>query len=288
MRDMLTSPRIIEMRHNRRVRNFRLSILFFILLITIIGAASYFSGDKHVVIENINIKGNKIIDKIDIESIIFKDISGKYFHLFARSNSFIYPHGQIYNDLISNFPRIKTLSINRDGLKSLNIEITERYGSFLFCGPSIPTNKDDIGDNCYFINSDGYIFDKAPYFSGNVYFKYYGKIEGEETDPLGKQMMNINSFHKLSGFIDGISAIGFNPISIEVGQDGINNLYLSHKSADTTPKIIFKNDNDFDLIKDNLALAMKKKEFAEEINSKYNTLLYIDLKFNNKVLYKFQ
>ena len=48
------------------------------------------------------------------------------------------------------------------------------------------------------------------------------------------------------------------------------------------------NTDDFDMILDNLSISMKKKEFAEEINTKYNTLLYIDLRFKNKVLYKFK
>jgi hypothetical protein len=33
---------------------------------------------------------------------------------------------------------------------------------------------------------------------------------------------------------------------------------------------------------------MKKQEFADEIISKYDDLLYIDLRFKNKVFYKFK
>jgi hypothetical protein len=73
-----------------------------------------------------------------------------------------------------------------------------------------------------------------------------------------------------------------------VGKDGINSLYMDHGVNDTLPKILFKNDADLENILENLSLAMKKSEFASEINSKYNKLLYIDLRFKNKVLYKFQ
>ncbi len=288
MRDIPTSPRIIEIRHNRRIRLFRLSILFFILLISIIGATSYFSGNKNIIIDKVVITGTHIIDKVDIEEEIYKDISGKYFHLFSRANSFIYPHKQIYNNLILNFPRIESLSIYRDNLKTLHIEIIERVGSSLYCGPNIPQDIEQVGENCYFINDDGFIFDEAPYFSGNVYFKYYGTIEGNIISPLGKQMIDVNRFHELTRFMDKINSLGLNPIYIVLGQDGINSLYLSHAVNDSIPKIIFKNDNVLETIYDNLALSMRKREFAEEINSKYNTLLYIDLRFNNKVLYKFQ
>lgn len=82
MRDIPTSPRIIEIRHNRRIRKLRLFVLFFILFISIIGALSFFSGNKHIVIDKIVITGTHIIDKEEIEKEIFKNISGRYVYLF--------------------------------------------------------------------------------------------------------------------------------------------------------------------------------------------------------------
>jgi len=288
MKDIPTSPRIIEIRRKRRMRRIRSCILFFLLFVSIVSALAFFSSDKHVVIDKIAITGTHIIDQEDIEKEVRADISGKYFYLFSKANSFIYPRKQIYNNLILNFPRIESLTVARDGLKTLKINIKERVGSFLYCGAIIPENKDDVGENCYFINNDGFIFDKAPYFSGNVYFKYYMALPGSGDDTLGKQMTNILLFHTLERFIDGITSLGFKPIYLTVEPDGINSLYLNHGVNDTTPKITFKSDNDLEVILENLSLSMRKKEFAGEINSKYNTLLYIDLRFTNKVLYKFE
>lgn len=289
MRDIPTSPRIIEIKRKRRVRKLRMTILFFMLFVSIIWALSFFSGNNHIVIDKITITGTHILDQKEIESEIFKDISGKYIYLFSKANSFIYPRKQIYNNLRLNFPRIESLSISRDGLKTLRIDITERTGSFLYCGADIPLDKDEVGENCYFINNDGYIFDKAPYFSGNVYFKYYMTLEDGIVNPLGKQMVNVDQFHRIMRFIDKVSSLGFKPIYIVINKDNTNYLYLNHDANSTVPKIIFKNDDDdLDVIQDNLSIAMKKKEFADEINSKYNVLLYIDLRFENKVLYKFQ
>jgi cell division septal protein FtsQ len=288
MKDIPTSPRIIEIRHNRRVRKIRLLILCFILLISIIGFLSYFSSNNNIVIDKVVVNGTHVIDHEEVEKEVFKNLSGKYLYLFSKSDGFIYPHNHIYNDLILKFPRIESLSVNRDNLKTININITERKGSYLYCGAIIPENKDDVGENCYFINNDGFIFDKAPYFSGNVYFKYYMALGDGITDPLGKQMVSIDRFHELARFIDSVTTIGFKPIYIALDSDGVYSLYLNHGVDSTLPKIMFKNDNDLKTIEDNFSLAMKKKEFADEINSKYNTLLYIDLRFKNKVLYKFQ
>lgn len=288
MKDIPTSPRIIEIRRKRRTRRLRLSLLCFLLFITIVWALSFFSKDKHVVIDNIEVTGTHIINQDEVKNNINEVISGKYIHLFTKSNSFIYPHRKIYDNLILNFPRIESLSVSRYGLKTLRVKIVERIGSYLYCGENIPENKEEIGENCYFLNNDGYIFDKAPYFSGNVYFKYYMPIDGEVDNPLGKQMTDVDNFHKLQRFIDSITSLGFKPTHIFAGPNGEYSLYLEHEENATAPKITFKKDNNLDVILDNLSLSMRKKEFADEINSKYNTLLYIDLRFKNKVLYRFQ
>jgi hypothetical protein len=101
-------------------------------------------------------------------------------------------------------------------------------------------------------------------------------------------MIEKNRFHELVRFIDGITALGFKSSSLVISSEGICSLYLQSPSSNVNPIIIFKNDNDIVTILDNLSTAMKKKEFANEINSKYDTLSYIDLRFKNKVLYKFQ
>ena len=288
MRDILTSPRVIEIKRKRRALKIKLAVLFIALFIFIVWALSFLSGVKNIAIDKIAITGTHIVDQVEIEAQIRKDLEGKYLFIFSRNNSLIYPHNKIKENLLLKFPRIELLSLYLDNLNTLRIDITERKGSYLYCGANIPENKNEIGENCYFMNNDGFIFDEAPYFSGNVYFKYYMALDANIDNPLGKQMINSEEFHKLAGFVDFIVSLGFNPIYITVDRDGINNLYLNHGANDTTPKIIFKNNDNWEILKENLSLSVKKKEFINEIVSKYSKLLYIDLRFDNKVLYKFE
>jgi hypothetical protein len=288
MKDIPTSPRIARLKHNRRVKRLRLIILFSILSISIVFGISYFSSYPLIVINKIVTTGNSIINGQEIESRINDKLSGRYIGLFSRSNFLIYPEKNIYNDLLVNFPRIESLSIKREGLNTLHVSLTERAGSFLYCGTAIPEKKEDIGENCYFVNNDGYIFDKAPYFSGDVYFKYYTAIKGDILYPLGSQMFPVDRFHDLIRFTDGVIALGFKPIYLTIDTNGTYSLYLKSVNNNPSPKIIFKEDNNLSVILDNFITAMNKKEFANEINSKYDTLSYIDLRFKNKVLYKFQ
>lgn len=286
MKDIPLSPRIIEIKRNRRKKRVRIFLLLVVLLASIIFALSFFSSNKKITINNINVSGNHIVSTESITENVLKNISGKYVYLFSKSNSFIYPQNEIYNDLLLNFPRIEKLSVNLDGLNTLHIDIIERVGSYLYCGGVVPIDKNEVGENCYFINDDGFIFDKAPYFSGNIYFKYY--VDIKDDNPLGKQVLPKDYFHRLMRFIENTRNTGLDPVYVVIQEDGVNHLYLNHKEGNTKPELIFKKDADLDTLFENLSLAMNKKEFKNEIDSKYDSLLYIDLRFKNKVLYKFQ
>lgn len=287
MKDIPTSPRIEQIKRNRRVKRLRLMILLAILAISITGGLSYFSNHPKIIINNIEIKGNSIIDTKEVQMSVENKLAGRYLGLFSRSNFLIYPHDKIYKSLLIEFPRIDKLVVKRRSLNTIGIDITERAGSYLYCGVSVPEAEDEVGENCYFVNDDGYIFDKAPYFSGDVYFKYYTNITGDVNNPLGSQMIDKSRFHDLVRFTDGVNSLGFKPSYLVISSDGLYSLYLKSSGLSVSPKIMFKEDNDLAVIFDNFATAMKQKEFANEINSKYDTLSYIDLRFKNKVLYKF-
>lgn len=288
MRDIPTSPRIEEIKRKRKAYFLRVYILCFILFVSTVVALSFFSNDSRLTINDIKIEGTNIIDSGKVSNSIYQSISGKYIYLFAKRNSFIYPKNSVYDNLITQFPRIESLEISSSGLNTIVVKIKERSGSYLYCGATIPEIKTEIGENCYFVNNDGYIFDKAPYFSGNVYFKYYLNINTDKNTPLGLQMLSKERFHELIRFIDGITSLGFDPTYLSIENDGSHLLYLDQRSGNTNPKIMFKSDSNLETILDNFSLSMKQNEFANEINSKYDKLLYVDLRFSNKVLYKFQ
>jgi hypothetical protein len=291
MRDTFTSPRIEQMRFKRRKRrNILMVVILSNLTISIIGL-SYLSSLPAVTIDNIIVSGNHIINDSSIDYFVRNKLNGKYLFIFNKSNSFIYPHEDIYNGLIDNFPRIEFLSLKRTDLKTLHVEIKERSGSYLYCGEIIPEIKNEVGENCYFVNRDGYIFDKAPYFSGNVYFKFYTQINGPggKNNLIKSYISDVDYFHRLMKFVSQINSSGFRPIYMNINkEDGNTTLYIYNSNdGGKYPKIIFKNDADFNLIFENLQTAMKKKEFSNDIMLNINKLNYIDLRFKDKVLYKF-
>jgi hypothetical protein len=286
MKDIPKSIHLIKMKRRRRKRFFVIFSLIIITLGLLIYALGRISSNYQLVLSNTRITGLKIIDQNDIESVIKKNMQGKYFYMFDKSNFLIYPRQKIYNDLLVNFPRIESLAVYRNGLNTLSVDITERAGAYLYCGPKVPENKSEIGENCYFINNDGYIFDEAPYFSGDIYLKYFLDLNIQDENYLGKQMMEPERFQKIIRFVEDIKSLNFKPAYVTF-EENIVSIYLETNGT-ITPRIIFREEDDLNVIFENLKIAMEQKEFADEIKENYHKLLYVDLRFENKVLYKFE
>ncbi len=286
MRDILTSPRAAEIHRLRRVARIRLVLLFSTLVVCTILGAAYFSSDRHLTINTVVVVGNRAIGRDEIVDVVLRDMNGSYLRMFNKANGLIYPKSRIYKDLIATFPRIGYLTIARQGLNTLKITIAERAGTYLYCGEEIPISHSEVGENCYFVNVDGYIFDHAPYISGDIYFRYYALLESGKSSPLGHQLMPKDDFHELTKFIEGLSALGFKSKELSIKANGECDLYLLG-TMESDARIMFQKDDDLATILDNLTLALGKPEFANQVQDKYTNLLYIDLRFKNKVLYKF-
>jgi len=280
-RDIITSPRVLEIKRHKKRIIFRRFFLFFILFISIIIGLAYFSGSSRFLVKDIKIVGNKVIDSKKVEMVIKETLKGRYFYLFKRANALIYPKAEIEANITKFFPRIKALKVYKENWFNIVVDISERSGSYLYCGQNIPEEKNDIGDNCYFVNDEGYVFDRAPYFSGNVYFKFYIANQYQGDELLGRDILPTQEFVKLINFIEEIESLGFKPIILDLNKEDEYYLFLEGISD---PKIIFKKDNDLDSLFVNLSSAMNEKKFREIIKNNYNTLSYIDLRYKNKVL----
>jgi len=291
-RNVLNSPRLSELkrRRHRAILNKFLFSFFGLLAIFILSA--YLSHLNSLNISEIEISGNKTIDTEAVKETVQEQISGKYLWLFPKTNILYYSKSNIKNKLLDEFKRIKSVDLSilptQAGKNNiLQIFLTERTAAYIWCGetPVSDVGRPETGrptsETCYFMDADGYVFDEAPYFSGEVYFKFYGSAD------LGSYFSKQN-FKQLISFRDILLGIGLKPIALYVTNDGDVQVFLSGgASLATDPKIMFKADADFQNIAENLEAALTTEPLQSEFKNKYSTLQYIDLRFNNKVYYKF-
>ncbi|MEI7709714.1 MAG: hypothetical protein WCI76_03290 [bacterium] len=291
-RNVLNSPRLLELRKRRqRILLSKIMIYFlgFVVCISVLALVSRIPGLN---INQIEISGNKLVDMEEIRSAVKGEISGNYLWFFPKSNILFYPKNGIKNLLNNKFKRLQNINVALDGRRTLRVTVDERTALYTWCGEALPvptlstTLSKDAVQKCYFLDKDGYIFDEAPYFSGNVYFKFYGPI-ADATNPPGAYFLKEN-FSSLVSFKKSLEAMNLKPVMLVKG-DGVDAKFiLSSSTTGTVPEIDFKIDADFKTVAEKLQSAIDVEPLKSNLKNKYSSLLYINLKLDNKVIYKFK
>lgn len=282
----LNSPRLSQLYKKKQKKVKKKVIIFLIIFFVLILSISFALRIPAFNINNLIISGNKVIETKVIEDIVKNEISGHYLWLFPKTNFLIYPKYKIKKELNSKFKRFENLSIKVKDFKSLEVNVSEYEGKYLWCGVVVPILNSNINQKCYFLDDSGYIFDEAPYFSGNVFFKFYGDDIVNKENPLGSYFIK-DKFVKIIEFKNTIEKMNLKPNALWLDNDREANFSLSNEPM-IGPRIIFKIDEDYQKLAENLQAAISTEPLQTELKTKLSSLLYIDLRFGNKVYYKFQ
>ncbi|MFA5931878.1 MAG: hypothetical protein WC793_00660 [Candidatus Paceibacterota bacterium] len=277
-RNVLNSPRLLELKKERR-RAILNKILFSLLgFFVVFFLAAYLSNLNKVKITEVQISGNSVVDTEMLKSTVEDQIQGKYFWLFSKSNIFLYPQSAIKNVLQDKFKRLKDINLSIKNNHILEVDLTERVAKYTWCGATLPT----ADETCFFLDDTGYVMDEAPYFSGEVYFKFYGSTDGTY---FSKQ-----KFQQLVLFKDVLVSLNIKPVALYVADNGDTEIYLSkgNTALASLPKIIFNINSNFQTVAENLEAALNAEPLKTKFSTKYSSLEYIDLRFGNKVYDKFK
>jgi hypothetical protein len=134
------------------------------------------------------------------------------------------------------------------------------------------------------MDEQSYIYASAPDFTGNVFFKYFGELyehdESQGDDAITSLYMSEQDFYGIRPFIEAFENLGYTPISLTRMDDGDFELRMIDEA-----KIIFGNDVRLSVLLDNMESILDSDSFRE---TPRKPLEYIDLRFGNKVYYKFR
>lgn len=250
----------------RKKKILRLKIIIsFVLTILIIAGLAYLSNSDSVKISDININDTSFFDKKEVEKIIRQELEGQYFVIFGKNNIFLLPKHKIQEQIKEYNKSIKTVSISLSGTRSISVNIEEYKPTAVWCQEV----------DCYYLNEDGFIFNKAPLEYDKNLVKFNDWLKGE---PIGKNYTDPETFKKMTTLISLVAKIPLKIMSINT-DDGLTfNLH-----TDVGTRLLYEiNDNPED-VANNLNTVLEK----DAINrAQLNNIDYIDLRFGNKVYYK--
>ncbi len=275
-----SSPRIAELHRKKNKvlkRKIAFSVIFFICIIVGLGLLSRASSLN---IKEVNISGNIVVDNSEIKNIVESKILGHYFWIFPKANFALYPKNKIKKELMKKFNRLKDISFNLQSTSILTVNVSEYEGKYLWCGEQIPA-VEFIKSKCYFLDDTGYIFDEAPFFSGGVYFKFYGEPSHIGSFYLKNHWANIILLKKT------LESMRLKPTNFWLDENKDGNISLSSEPM-KGPRIIFNLDTDYQKMAENLQSALDTDPLRTDYKYKFDSLDYINLSFGNKVYYKFK
>lgn len=270
-------------KRERRIAFFKKLLVILAILIFIFSGIVFGLRQPQIRINQIVVTGNESLDKNQIASTTEMAILGNYFWMIPKDSILFYSKREIINSLLSSFTQIGKAKVSMESFHSILVSIEERSPHYSWCGLSVQASENQRkNEKCYFMDEEGFVFAEAPVFSGDVYIKFYGNLIGEGDNVIGKRFLDIKSFDQLDLFVYSIAEIKMAPTKLVEKSDGDYELYLARGG-----KINFNLKDGVDKPILNLESALDTDPLRKNMAEKRQALQYIDLRFDNKVFFKF-
>jgi len=264
--EILSSPEKRKKKRNKLL--IKVGIIVGVIFL-FFGLGVYGLHSENVRVVDITIEGERVVATQEIIDMAREELDGSYLKIFPKDGIFFYPKEKIIKSITENFGRISSVDVRRSKLTALTIDIVERDAAALWCGKNIIEDERSISISCYFVEESGLIFAPAPHFSGSVYFEYYsGLLNGGTTvNPIDRRFLTEEDFAE----------------RLLIDNDGVREFFLSTGAG----KIILNTGDDYQQALRNIQVALESKRLEREEDDIAPELEYIDLRFDNKVLFKF-
>ena len=264
-KDFLASSR--KLRRKRRILK---AVVVGVIFIVIFAGGVAFFRMPYFQVKKIEISGNSLINGEDLIEGIKTKLDGKYFGFFPKTNIFIMPKKNILAELPQELKRIKNITLDKKYFGAIAVKIEERSNLALFCG------KED----CAYADENGFVFEKAPYFSGAVFLKLIDqRWPGKAVeDFIGSNLIEESEFKKILEFAGLAVKTGNGITEVVLKKENIYEFYTKEGW-----KIILNDKNEPKSAYLNLITVLESN-----IKDKRTKLDYLDLRLGNKIYFKYK
>mgnify|MGYP001584407790 FL=1 len=219
-------------------------------------------------IKNIEIRGLEALGDEDIKLKVYQALDGKYLFFLSRDSILTLRTNFLTEKLKKEFPKIEKITITKSFPDTLKIDLAERKLFGIFCSVS----------NCAYIDNTGFAYESSPSSSGSLILKI---VSDQEETKVGVQslepalMEQVIFLGKETEKVAGAKVIAYE-LSLRFPRE-------IHITTSEGFKIYFNRADDFTNV-----FKVLRTVLNEEIKDRRANLDYIDLRFGNKVFYKWQ
>jgi len=240
-------------------------------------AASYLPRFTY---QHVSVSGAHLVAPTQIEAFVEDKLGESSRGFISGRNIFVFKYSTLPNVIVANFPAVRSASVSRDTSmgNGLIVTLQERTPYAEWC-------EESIGANCYLLDDQGVVFAPASGVATSSLPSQYifsGILStttlSVSTPPYGEIFAGTH-FSGISDLLKRLHSAGVTPLGAELQDDTdffiplAEGFYLKASYGE-----------DPDTLAKNLTLILN----ADALKGKTPQLEYIDLRFGNRVYYKFK
>ncbi len=280
----LHSAKYIERKKKRRIALIFLGLLCFFTLSAslILLLRAPFLQVQHIAIEGATLSSSAVLS-----STTLSVLSGNYFGIGPRTNTFFYSKKSITDSLTAQFSELREIEVHRRGLSGLALTIREKTPSAIVCAGF---REDEQESKCYWSDMRGFAYaliasstELNDTVSQEMTHYYVPTDKGALS--LGASFVPEKRFKELQKLVEGSMKGGLLPLGVLVGENGEYEMYINNRDSDSEVTIYFDDRAPFEKTLENL-LVFWQSATAKGTSTK--PFDYINLRFGNTVYYSTQ
>lgn len=251
----------------RRRRRFFALIVLFLIIILCIGLFIWGTYQTEVKISRITFFGLHTISEEEIRPAVEAYVAQQAKRVPGRDNQLLFPREYLARDLVTNNPRIERVGLALRGMTTpvLSITVVEREPEGVWCSAEA---------NCFFLDKKGFVYATTTDKTGFVEFR--GGQMSSSTSPIGTTF--VSDFQKIVSMLTSFSQEGYEAKEVEIVEDELT-IFLTRGFVVKTLL-----SHDAEKTAETLGLVLG----SESLRGKSDALEYVDLRFGNRVYFKFK
>lgn len=310
----IKKPHKEALRHSQSLKKKKrvgMFILISFLSTAALAGAIYLFYWPAITIQTILVQGNNIIDSQDLSHFVEEELKGNYWLIFPKKSILVYPRQKIEKDLLSQFPRLNGASLSLSDWSSLVLDVSERDTDTIWCSESKNDTPDSGAENssstpssgegnslpgiengCYFADNQGFIFARSPQYWGSVFTEIYGLLP---PNPIGSQPLTppqysvvVNFAKNLTKIFDRANLTNFRLIKIQLISQTEYHAVIWDSDLRSEWLILFDSDGNPEMLTSNLYSVLSSRPFLADLSGNKAGLESIDLRYGNRVFYRFK
>jgi cell division septal protein FtsQ len=174
-----------------------------VVLMAVMALVVYTLRWNAVRITAVHVTTNGGLSEDVLTQALHDQLAGTYLRFVPKDSAFLVSPDSLADVLMARFPRILSVDIQRAGMQTLQATITERSPEALWCGDVVPPVASDYSrqgtsvseeawGTCYFMDATGFLYAKAPLYTGDVFNRYYGSLT--QAEPVGQHFVPTEEF----------------------------------------------------------------------------------------------